>query len=291
MSRDMSEEVRRHDRLLVNGKPLRFRWLQQLLWKIIVATLCVAAVAAAYYLALELRWNIGPIHFWAKSGWDSLISRPWWDPVRHDIRDVYEGIVAYIGIGAFTAPWKRTVQRRVPAFGVIWRVAFVIVVGLILAAGGAWLLNVGFPAAWHALFGHHVLRAPRSATSWMPQWLGTFLSQYNWQPLVLGLVIGRIIHPVFQPAGETIQGYFVDRAVAQSRKSGKPQTWARLPLAPPVVRERYSWMMDTHAPVEPYGLPSAVVINVLAVIAILFAAYGEFIKLWFAKHGTPGNLF
>lgn len=282
----------KYDPILVNGKKIRFRGVQQLLWKTAIGVACVAAVAALYYIWLELRWSIGPIHFWLKAWWDGLVPQPWWDPVRHDIRNVYEGVVAFIGIGSFTAAWKPAAEKKqVSAFGVAWRVAFVLVAGLALAAGGAWLLNVGFPAAWHWAIGHYVIATPHAATSWMPAWLSTFLSQFPWQPLLLGFVIGRVIHPVFRPAGETINGFFVDRAVAQSRKTGKVQLWARYPLAPPTTRERYSFMMDMNTPVGEYGTLSVILINVLAVIGVFLALYGEYIKVWFAKHGVPGNMF
>jgi hypothetical protein len=264
-------------RIPVDGRPIKARLVQTLVWGVAVGTASTWVIAAIYYLTVELRY--GP--FWLKPGWDGLFSQTWWDPVRHDIRDVYEGVLATIGVKSVMANWHKKQYREVGWLRVATSPLLIFVAAAPFVIGGAWLLNAV----------NYSTGIPASATSWEPQWLATFLSQYNWQPLLLGLIAGRIVHPLFAPVGNTIQLFFVERAVAQSRRTGRVQLWARLPLAPPVVRERYAWLMDRHIKVGTYGRASAVAINVLAVVTGLLSAYGGYIKLWFAKHGVPGNLF
>ena len=50
-------------------------------------------------------------------------------------------------------------------------------------------------------------------------------------------------------------------------------------------------MLDNDVPVEKHGVWIKVVAPVMTAVFVILALYGGFIRLWFAKHGIPGQLF
>ena len=58
-----------------------------------------------------------------------------------------------------------------------------------------------------------------------------------------------------------------------------------------MIRERFTWMLDNDVPVEKHGVWIKVVAPVMTAVFVILALYGGFIRLWFAKHGIPGQLF
>jgi hypothetical protein len=102
---------------------------------------------------------------------------------------------------------------------------------------------------------------------------------------------GIVVHRLYRPIGNTVQLYFIEVVVSRARSTGKFQLWMRRPLTPPVIRERFSWMMDNDVQAEPHGWWIHIFAPVMSVILLLLAVYGGFIRLWFATHGVPGHLF
>jgi hypothetical protein len=125
----------------------------------------------------------------------------------------------------------------------------------------------------------------------IPSWLATYLSTWNWQPLLIGVLAGLVVHRLYRPIGNTVQLFFIEIAVTRTRATGTIPGWVRHPLTPPVIRERFSWMLDNDVTVEKHGAWIKVVAPVLTVILVVLALYSAFIRLWFAKHGIPGHLF
>jgi hypothetical protein len=109
----------------------------------------------------------------------------------------------------------------------------VLVLTLALSTAGIWVLDFGGPAAWHALFGTRVVH------------LG-ILGKFSLGNIVLGVVIGQVLHRFWAPVGATLQGFILERLAdrAQSpsvfRSGPRVPFWETYPAAPPVVRERFA---------------------------------------------------
>ena len=62
-------------RILVNGKAIRLRWVQQIIWLFVAANIGAWVISALYYLFVELRWHAGGHTFlYLKPDWDHLFS-------------------------------------------------------------------------------------------------------------------------------------------------------------------------------------------------------------------------
>jgi hypothetical protein len=275
----------------VEGHRIHLRLVQQLIWGIIAADIGAYIISAVYYLVLQAKY--GPI--WLKPGWDGLLTQPWWDPARHDIRDVYEGALATLLVKSLMANWSKKSRKHAGPLRVATSPLVIFLAALPIVVGGAWLLNVGGPAAWHYFAHHGVLphrvTVPPQATSWQPEWLATFLQTFNWQPLLIGVLAGQVVHRLYAPVGDTVQLFFIERAIDRTRDTGRVPLWVRYPIAPPVVRERFAWLTAANAKVRDRSTGGNIAILAVTVIFVILALYGAFIRLWFAKHGIPGALF
>ena len=81
----------------------------------------------------------------------------------------------------------------------------IVVVAFPIVAAGIWLINYALPYLWHALFAHHVLHNPVH----MPYnlaWLGTYLSGFPWQPLVIGILAGLVPKVIIKFRNATGEG-------------------------------------------------------------------------------------
>jgi hypothetical protein len=136
----------------------------------------------------------------------------------------------------------------------------IIAVTFALGIAGVWLLYFGGPDAWHHLFGSYVLPGTK--------WLG----YGSVGQLALGSGIGLILHRYWAPIGATLQGGELDRVVDRWQSLIKNAAisideavrlnnaglhilpaWVRLPLAPPVIRERFSerWRDNPNITIRP----------------------------------------
>src|SRR5215470_16747557 len=211
-----TEELVPPKRILVNGRRIRLRWLQQIIWSFLAANIGALIISALYYIFVRLRGQVG-CHtiLYLKPKWDNLFSFQGWKTDRHDLRNVYEALLATLFVKSLLANW-RTHNRRAPAWYVVLSPIVIVVVAFPIVAAGIWLINYGLPYLWHALVGHHVLHN----TVHFPYqlaWLGTYLSSWRWQPLVIGVLAGLVVHRVYAPAGNTVQLYFIERSVDRAR--------------------------------------------------------------------------
>ena len=135
-------------RIAVNGRPIRLRWLQQIIWSFLAANVGALIISALYYLIIQVRWHVGSHTY--------LYLKPDW----------------------------------------------------------------GFP----------------------------------WQPVVIGILAGLVVHRVYAPAGNTVQLYFIGRSVDRTRDAiaaGEQNPGQHLPHWPwpPLIRERAAWIMQNNLPV------------------------------------------
>ena len=274
-------------RILVNGRRIRLRWLQQIIWLFLVANVGALIISALYYLFIELRWHIGGHTFlYLKHDWDNLFTFRGWADDRHDVRDVYEAVLATLFVRSLLANWRKH-DRRAPAWYVAISPFVIVIVAFPIVVAGILLINYGLPDVWHALFAHHVVHNPVH----LPRnvaWLGTYLSGYPWQPFVIGVLAGLVVHRVYAPVGNTVQLYFIGRSVDRTRDAiaaGEENPRRHLPRWPwpPVIRERAAWIMDNDLPVPNRTRDIRSAVRILTVVLIALAIYGAYVRYVIAR--------
>jgi hypothetical protein len=274
-------------RIPVNGRPVRLRWLQQIIWLFLAANIGALIISALYYLFVQLRWHVGGhTILYLKSDWDNLFSFHGWIADRHDIRDVYEAVLATLFVRSLLANW-RSHDRRAPAWYVLLSPILIVVAAFPVVVAGIWLINYGLPDLWHPLLGHHVLHNP-AHLPYKVAWLGTYLSGYPWQPALIGILAGLVVHRVYAPAGNTVQMYFVGRSVDKTRDAvaaGEENPYRHMPRWPwpPVIRERAAWLMQSGQPVPDRTRDIKVAVRIVTVILTGLAIYGAYVRYIVAK--------
>ena len=287
-----TEELVPPHRILVNGRRIRLRWVQQIIWSFLAANVGALIISALYYLFVQLRWQIGGhTILYLKHDWDYLFTFGGWRTDRHDVRNVYEALLATLFVRSLLANWRKH-PRHAPAWYVLISPILIVVAGLPIVAAGIWLINYALPFAWHAWLAHHVLHNPVHFPHSLA-WLGTYLSGYPWQPLIIGVVAGLVVHRVFAPAGNTVQLYFIGRSVDRTRDAiaaGESNPERHLPRWPwpPVIRERAAWIMQTDQPVPDRTRSIRSVVWVFTVVLLGLAVYGGYVRYVIAKHSAAG---
>jgi hypothetical protein len=205
-------------------KVIRFEREQTVLWSVIAAILGSGFVAGWYFGLFEVNWHIGSFElFNLKPWWDHLFHYASWTLYRHGERDLLEPAFATMGVKTVMAKakyWDRPCSR-LRLFGTP---PLIIALGVGLATGGVWLLDFGLPNAWHH-FHWQTITAP------------AYVSHSSWQVILLGIVIGLVLHPLWGPVGAELQGRLVNRSV--ERKAPHEPLWVREPIAPPTMRKRW----------------------------------------------------
>jgi hypothetical protein len=272
-ARDTAEGVRddfkslgKSEGVLLSGGRVRLRFAQSTLWSVVAGFLGAGFIAGLYDGLFEINWYVhaGTLHFevfYLKNWWDHLVRYGWWALYRHGaFRDIPEPAFATMAVKTLLAK-RKWWSVRVPT----WRVvsAPFAVVGLTLALGvlGVWLVNFSLPWLWE--------RAASAAGHPGFKVSAHFIGKLSVPQLVLGLAIGLVIHRVWAPVGATLQGVLLDRAVDRRQavvlRAGEEMdraveidnagwhiipAWVRLPLSPPVIRERFAEMWRGNASVE-----------------------------------------
>jgi hypothetical protein len=274
-------------RVAVNGRPVRFRWLQQIIWSFLAANVGALIVSALYYLFVQLRWQAGGhTILYLKPDWDNLFTFQGWKTDRHDIRNVYEALLATLFVKSLLANWRKH-DRRAPAWYVLLSPILIVVVAFPIVAAGIWLINYALPYLWHLWFAHHVLHNPLHFPHPLA-WLGTYLASWKWQPLVIGILAGLVVHRVYAPAGNTVQLYFIDRSVDRTRDAlaaGEENPYRHLPRWPwpPVIRERAAWIMQSEQPVPDRTRDIRWAVWIMIVVGAGLASYGGYVRYVVAK--------
>jgi len=271
--------------LLVNGKPVRLRLVQTVIWGAVAAALGSALIAGIYFGVFQVRWyvHVASVHFqifylkhWFDSGMGVFNRYKSWVLYRHGERDLLEPAMATMFVKTLLAKPKWW-GIRCGRFRLIATPVLLVALAVGLAAGGVWLLDFGLPNAWHAL---------KLGTVTAPSWI----SHSSWQVILLGIVIGLVLHRLWAPVGATIQGFIVDRSVDRFKVSSRsnPPVWTRAPISPPVLRERW-WQMKEHdISVRVRDQASKWLITVLIFVCTILILLGLLAQHWIGLgHSVP----
>lgn len=253
----------------VSGHKIHLRLVQQVVWGFVLSSLAVAVVASAYYLITQKGF------FFPKSSWDNLFTQDWWTVYRHGIRNVGEGVLAAMAVHTFVASWKKHPDERLSGIALAVRSVATLIGAFALIIIGIWLLNYGGPYVWHHFFHHQKLTASA------PGWVGAVTSSVSLGSFVLGFAVTHAARTLWRPVGSTINLALIEGAVY--RAHGRTPAWVRLPLAPPAVRERFSWVQETEPDLKPSGDLVTRILTVLVLLCVPLAIYGEYILHVIAK--------
>lgn len=248
----------KHEPIAVNGHPIRHRFPQVILWGVVAAACGAAFVAGLYFNVLEVNWHV----FYLKDWWDgtapyhggmgNLITSPNWSLYRHGIRDLGEPALATIAVKTLLAK-KSTWDKRVGPVNLTVRLVLLLAVTIALAVGGIWVINFGLPKIYT-----------------VPAWV----VKASLEQLVLGIVIGQIVHRIWAPAGATIQGWFIDHSVERAVATGHIPLWVKLPVAPVQIRERFEVVREEEAGKEESArVKSGVVMKIILPVVALVVLY------------------
>jgi hypothetical protein len=273
--------------ILVKGRPIRLRWLQQVIWSFLAANIGALIISALYYLFVQLRWHVGGhTILYLKHDWDNLFSFRGWAQDRHDVRDVYEAVLATLFVRSLLADWRKH-DRRAPAWYVVISPVLIVVAAFPVVVAGIWLMNYALPFLWHAVLAHRIVHNPVHMP-YQLAWLGTYLSGFPWQAVVIGILAGLVAHRVYAPGGNTVQLYFIGRSVDKTRDAiaaGEDHPDRHLPRWPwpPVIRERAAWIMDNDLPVPDRTRDIRWAVRVFTVVMAGLAIYGAYVRYVVAK--------
>ena len=198
---------------LAGGGNARLRKAQMTLWSVVAGVLGAGFIAGLYFGILQADWHV----FWLKPWWDGLFKAPWWPVYRHSaFRDIPEPAFATMGVLTLLAKEKFW-DKRVSNLRLATAPFILIAMTFALGTGGTWLLHYGLPP--HA----------RSVLAWNAA-----------GDLILGFLIGRVLHAFWAPVGATLNGRILETQADKAAARRKVPLWVRYPLVPPVVRERFS---------------------------------------------------
>src|SRR5579871_3145647 len=181
-----------------------------LIWTGLSVLLGSGFIAGLYWIFLQQRYPFLPGSGSLKLWWDNgmgIIHSGNWDKYRHGIRDGGEP-AAWTMIGA-------TILGKVKMDGRLLPLKSLLIAPVILLA----LIILGTLAiTWVTSFGP-LSHVPDTG---------------SWQQLVLGVVLGRMLHLLWAPIGNTVRYHIIARAVTST------PLWARFPLLPPPWREAWA---------------------------------------------------
>lgn len=281
------EARKRKHPALPSGRPIRFRAFQQLIWVGMSILLGAGFIAGLYWLFFEQRYHFLGLNISLKNWWDGegpwasrggmgFIKSPHWDAYRHSIRDLGEPAL-WIMIGATVLGKIKVLDRsgqiRKPRLVPKWGLLFGPLALLCLLIAGA--VAISYETTVGALsHGSDPL---------------------SYKEIVLGAALGRLLHYLWMPFGNTIRWTTISRSVIK----GRTPLWVTLPLMPPTWREAWSVMdaADTN-PTLPkedrtgwkrFVPPMKVVVPVGLFLFVVIAVIGDLAK-YAVAHGVaiPG---
>jgi len=287
-ARTAREALVKPEHKLLTGENVRFRFVQMTYWGIAAGFVGACAIAGVYFGLFEVYWHM-PFGWFGvhgggslKTWWDGLFSGPVWPAFRHAaFRDIPEPVFALLAVQTLLAKdkYKPVSTRRVIVSPVV-----IVFATFALGALSVWLVDFALPDLWHwavSAQGHPHWKLEHSA--WLGRWsAGVILPAF---------IIKRVVQAYWAPVGATLQGGLLDRSIDRKQSivsdcGVSPATavefdlkgwhiipWViRLPLTPPVMRERFSklWRSNTEVSVRnAHGRAVAFVCAVVFVLVVI----------------------
>jgi len=225
---------------------------------VVLAHVGVLIVAALYYLITQTNPTV-------KHWWDTTVTPA---SLRHDIRDVGEGVLASCLAQAIVwNPFKRSHQKtgrvfremherfRVPVG--LAAVVSALMIGAVAFLIGEWVLGL---LSVH-LTSHRVMGSlwNRTTTLWTSNWDKKALG------FIAALAARRPLYVLFDQA----QAYFAGRRAS----AGKGLSFYH----PPVFKARYNYLIENHHEVLHYSRLLTYVMGVLVVAGVGLAGFGYYV--------------
>jgi hypothetical protein len=225
---------------------------------VILAHIGVLVVAALYFLITQTNHGV-------KHWWDTTVTP---SSLRHDIRDVGEGVLAACFAQAIVwNPFTRSHQKAGRTFRE-WKKRYhvPVVVSAIVSATliGAAAFAIGeliiHTISLH-VHQHKVIGSlwNRTVTLW----------NSNWDKKALGFVSAFVARRPLHVLFDETQTYFASRRAG----SGKPVRWYH----PPVFQARYNYLLQNQHEVRKYPFLLKPVMSLLLVAGVGLAGYGYYI--------------
>lgn len=195
-----------------------FYFVQTKIYQLGMAHVGLFAVAGFYYLILQTRYNVGPVHVFLKPWWDGLFSWKNWPTIRHLIRDCGEGFLGTLLALMLVTNYYKIKDNALNRF--IMKLAsspWIVVTPLliILAAVPGFLLGFGVIEGLKALLHAHTLNPTVSAH---PSFIAKLYAD-DTDAKIVGIFGGFLFgHMVAKPVFATILRYFAERRVARGKK-------------------------------------------------------------------------
>jgi hypothetical protein len=187
---------------------IHFHWLQVTLWIAVGGALGAGLIAGIYFGFSQCNWH----WFYFKPAWDHLFPEAWWPVYRHTaFRDIPEPAIATLVVMTVLAK-KKSWDKRVGILRMVTAPFVVLAITFGLGIAGTWVLNDAF--------GHPIL---------------TTFSAGN---LILGIIIGQLVHRYWAPVGATLQGQLLEAPAARAAARRQVPGWVRLPVMAPQLRQR-----------------------------------------------------
>ena len=226
---------------------------------VILAHVGVLIVAALYYLITQTNHDV-------KHWWDTTVTPA---SLRHDIRDVGEGVLASCFAQAivwnhFTRSHRKAGQRLRD-----WSKRYHVPVG-VLSIGLATLIGAATFAAGELVIhgiSLHVARHRIIGSLWHRTY--TSLWNSNWDKKALGFISAIVARRPLHILYDETQLYFTSRRAA----AGRRLRWYH----PPVFKARFNYLRDNEHEVRRYPFLLTALMGLLVLAGVGLAGYGYYI--------------
>jgi hypothetical protein len=238
------------------------RWtrikLELILDAVVLAHVGVFIIAALYYLITQTSPTV-------KHWWNTTVTPP---SLRHDIRDVGEGVLASCMAQAIV--WNHFTRSHLKAGHRFreWRDRYHVPVGLAAVVSAIVIGTVAYLAGDGVLHllsvraHNHTVAGSiwnRTATIW----------NSNWDKKALGFVAAlaarRPLHVIY----DEVQAYFAGRRA----DAGRPLRWYH----PPVYKARYHYLLENQHEIRRYPILLKAVMGLALVACVGLAGFGYYV--------------
>lgn len=304
---------------LLSGKNVRFRFGQMLLWSVLAALVGAQLIFGLYDAVLQIHWYItipriplvpawGIVFpgwhqnlFWLKHSWDAdcfglVHSANWWLYRHLAFRDIAGPALATMAVKTFlAAPKWWTPKKPVSTLRIVTAPFVLIAMTFGLGILGVYLAYFGLPDLWAHFWsavGHPGYRVTRLSV----------LGKLSLNQILIGVIIGQVLHRYWAPVGATLQAVPLDRSVDrwQSKILGAGMTLEdavrytnngltilplsqRKPVWPPILRERWAILWRANKKITARNAHTRVVMVVIFLLTLV-------VLLGFVGHYWVGTL-